>query len=560
MKRLLWMAAVVSGVVLGVRCASQGYPGGGPVDDIPPFVVSTEPSADSTHVGLDADVLVHFSEPVQPNSCEPLIFITPFVARDRLKFDWKKDRHLTIRFKDPLMQNQTYVVTIGAGTRDRRSNPMRSSFTLAFSTGHTIDRGQLSGQVYSDQNVKGTKVWAYAISDSSDPNPAEQSPLYITQVSEEGEFALKYMAEGHYRLFAVLDRDLNNLYNTGFDKLGVAPYDVYTDSLHTPRVVIRTVLRDTLPPVIAAVQTLDASHVHIRFSEAMLTVPDSLNLYAPVSNGDTLQLLDFHWDPRNSAVLHLTTERQQSADYEVNISRAYDTYYNALPPDSGRFEFTGAVNPDTTSPSIFGTIPNDSMKLRAPDSQIELIFTKAMDTQSVQTAFTLADTLAGDTIGGGFEWPHLAHAVFTPDSLSPETRYRFSLQVETVTDLAGNTLSDTLVQQDFHTWNPDTLSDIAGTVIDPDTTAQGPVFLYARELNQTRRYELFLASDGPYRFRGLLPGQYLLQGFRDTDGNGRYSTGQAYPWEPAEVFFVYPDTVSIRSRWPNEGNNIVIPR
>ena len=57
----------------------------------------------------------------------------------------------------------------------------------------------------------------------------------------------------------------------------------------------------------------------------------------------------------------------------------------------------------------------------------------------------------------------------------------------------------------------------------------------------------------------LLPGHYFLDCFRDSDGNGRYSYGHTFPFVPAERFAVYPDTVVLRSRWPNEGNDIILP-
>ncbi|MDZ7724647.1 MAG: Ig-like domain-containing protein [candidate division KSB1 bacterium] len=560
MRRFCLILIMMPAVIAGLHCASQGYPGGGPVDETPPVVLSTVPAADSIGVSAQTDVIIRFSEPVQPNSCEPLVFITPFVSRDRLQFDWKKDRELTLRFKDPLMPDKTYVITIGAGTRDRRSNSMRYSFTLAFSTGESIDRGQLTGQVYSDQPVKGTKVWAYSLNDSLNPDPARQSPLYITQVGEDGGFSLNYMAPGRYRLFAVLDRDLNNLYNAGFDKLGVAPADVYTDSSETPWIGIRTAMRDTMPPVIARAEAPDAIHLNVRFSKAMLTHPDSLFLQPPTRNGDTLAVYDAYWDSRNNAVLRLVTGTQRPGPYRMRISKAYDTFYNPLPPDSATLEFDGAAQPDTAAASVIARFPNDTTRLQPPDTPIEMTFSEAMDQWSVQQAFSLVDTLGADTIGGRFEWPNLARMRFVPDSLAPHTHYRFCLDVTAVTDRAGNALSDTLVQQDFETWNPDTLSQIAGTVIDPDTAAQGPVFLYARKRNADKPHRIILPTDGPFRFRGLLPGDYLLQGFRDADENGRYSYGQALPWQPAEVFFVYSDTVSIRSRWPNEGNDIIIPR
>jgi len=96
-------------------------------------------------------------------------------------------------------------------------------------------------------------------------------------------------------------------------------------------------------------------------------------------------------------------------------------------------------------------------------------------------------------------------------------------------------------------------------VVDPDSTANGRIFLKAQQnAKDGQTYEMQLSEPGPYEFSGILPGTYSLEGFRDRDNNGEYSFGQAFPFQPAERFVVYPDTIKVRARWPNEGNDIVI--
>ena len=66
-------------------------------------------------------------------------------------------------------------------------------------------------------------------------------------------------------------------------------------------------------------------------------------------------------------------------------------------------------------------------------------------------------------------------------------------------------------------------------------------------------------SKTKYYLKDVLPGLYLLESFRDWDGDGRYSLGRPFPFKPSERFVVYQDTVRVRSRWPNEGNDIILP-
>ena len=121
----------------------------------------------------------------------------------------------------------------------------------------------------------------------------------------------------------------------------------------------------------------------------------------------------------------------------------------------------------------------------------------------------------------------------------------------------GNAVGDTTYQ--FSTLNADTLSEISGQVVDLNSEGRGNLHVGARHLeDEGSVYSQVLPGPEAYRFRGVLPGQYVLDVFRDRDGNGRYSYGRPFPYEPAERFVVYEDTVAVRSRWPNEGNTIIL--
>jgi hypothetical protein len=108
----------------------------------------------------------------------------------------------------------------------------------------------------------------------------------------------------------------------------------------------------------------------------------------------------------------------------------------------------------------------------------------------------------------------------------------------------------------FKTVNQDTLSAISGEIIDQQEDAGGRLFLNAKSEKNT--YQLILEQPGTYRFENILPGIYTISGFRDADSNAVYSFGKINPFVPAERFFFNPDSIKVRSRWPNEGNKIII--
>ncbi|NQT26050.1 hypothetical protein HQ585_11885, partial [candidate division KSB1 bacterium] len=56
-----------------------------------------------------------------------------------------------------------------------------------------------------------------------------------------------------------------------------------------------------------------------------------------------------------------------------------------------------------------------------------------------------------------------------------------------------------------------------------------------------------------------LPGLYQLEAYRDEDQDGKYTHGLPWPYHVSERFAVLQDTVKLRVRWPNEGNNFSLP-
>jgi hypothetical protein len=137
--------------------------------------------------------------------------------------------------------------------------------------------------------------------------------------------------------------------------------------------------------------------------------------------------------------------------------------------------------------------------------------------------------------------------------------YRILLQADSIKDLFQNSLCDSAITFRFNTLNADTLGEILGTIADELPSDSGKIFMKAVPTEEKgKTYAITVHKPGTYRFDGVFPGTYLISGFRDRDKNGIYSFGQLAPWVPGERFFQYPDTISVRARWPNEGNDIMI--
>jgi hypothetical protein len=192
-----------------------------------------------------------------------------------------------------------------------------------------------------------------------------------------------------------------------------------------------------------------------------------------------------------------------------------------------------------------------------PMKALMFLFNEAMQTESFG-GFTVTDS-SGEQVTGQISWQNPMEVHFQPDPVfQSRMYYQVHLAGKMINDMAGNRLADTAYA--FITFPIDTLTEISGEVTDPDSSAEGYIYVSAVAVKNTQnRYRTGMESPGSYVLRQMLPGDYFLQAFRDRDGNGRYTYGSVTPYTPAERFVQLPDTIRIRSRWPNEGNNLRLP-
>ncbi len=546
-------------------CAKQGFPPGGPEDKTPPAVTGTAPGQGMVSVPLSAAVEIRFSEPVKPGPSGEAVFISPFEGPNTV-VKWKGSR-LRIQFRKPLKPNCTYVVTLGSSIRDYRNNKMDSSFTLAFSTGPALDLGEIAGRVYASGDA-GTDVWAYrldGIADGgADPDPAVRTPDYIVQAAADGAFRFRHVAPVRYRLFAVRDRAGDRLYQPGEDEIGVPSRDVEPDpggALRADSCFFRPTRREQGVPALQAVTATDRNHLSVRFDRWLTSaapIPENgVIIAAAADSSDRLAVRTAYLNRENPRELFVVTADQEEKKPYWFFLR---TDWTAIHPDTAwwKASFTGSGRPDTTRPKILKSSPAFRERAFNPLAPVRLTFDEAMDTVRFLSGFSLSDT-SGRPVDGLIRWADPAEAHFTPAAaFTGPADYELRLTGAGAADVCGNALADTLLP--FRTSTADTFSEIAGTV---RLSRRGPSGIFIVTAVQASapdvRYTVRASDNGGYRIRECLPGPYLLDSFLDRDGNGAWSAGAPFPFEPSERFVVYRDTVQVRSRWPNEGNDLTLP-
>lgn len=547
-------------------CAGQVPPDGGPVDREPPTIISTYPANYATQF-RDNRIALEFDEYVDRRSVQESIFISPYVGE--LEFEWS-GREVEIRFSEPLHENRTYVVNVGTDVVDLNNrNRMAQAFTLAFSTGDFIDRGAIEGKVYgatSKDSPEGVMIFAYLLIPGAPDslNPRTTKPDYITQTGKTGEFALRHLLLGKYRLLAVRDEYRNLLYDPEADDYGIPPFDIQLNMLDTLRrdVTMRLAKEDTTAPRLLKATAQDRRRLLLEFSEALDTstvAPQHFSVRDTVENTAVAVRYAVPILSKLSTVMLLTDPVQERRGYQLRAERIRDQAGNVIHPLANSTSFSGSGLPDTARPTVSSFSILDSTRSVELQPKFLLTFSDVMERTSVEESIAVQDSSGSSVPLSLRQLNSAAWELYFPQPLRSLTWYVVAVDITNVRNVYGVAGAGSKRSYRFQTLDAELLSSIEGRVVDRSTTdTSGTIILIAENVStlSQRPFTMQLSRPGEFAFRDLGEGQYLLRAYRDRNGNGVFDAGRPFPFQPSERFAVYPDTLKLRARWPLEGVTI----
>ena len=541
-----------------LHCAGEIPPSGGPPDTIPPTVIKTVPDSNAVRVNKKT-IELGFSEYVDRRSVEESIFISPYVGE--LEFDWS-GTDVEISFSEPLRENATYVVNVGTDVIDLRGrNRMAAGFTLAFSTGDSIDRGFISGQVF-DEKPEGVMIFAYELQ-SRDPdtlNPSTTKPDYIMQTGKGGLFTLSNVAYGRYRVFAIRDEYRNFLYDRQVDHFGVAISDIVVDRDHerVENVWFRLAQEDTAKPFVASVQQLDQLRLQVRFSEPIDSTSFDKAIFFLIDTLTTrpISLALTYFDRSSPSLAHIITQSPLDPEetYRLRVWNLRDRAGNPLDSVHASADFVGMNLPDTVKPTFVIKDLTNGATGYLPDRSIEIDFSEPVRQNPLTTSITLTDTNS-NPIASEFRWLNPTD-LGLKGLLKYDTWYQVRMVLDSVIDLAGNRYTDSVSVTRFKTLDLRSTGTVEGIVVDEQgDLGKGNIYVTAMGIDPSKSHEktIVIPSPGKFEMDQLVEGRYTFRAFRDDDGDGVFSYGNPYPFVPSERFTAYPDTIKVRARWGVEG-------
>jgi hypothetical protein len=208
---ILVLASALAFLLSETGCASVVPPSGGARDSLPPVIVSVNPENKTLNF-KQKEIKIEFDEYVELNDIyknlivSPLPKIMPDVSR--------KLRTVTVKIKDTLQPNTTYVYNFANAIKDLNEGNKGKDLLYVVSTGNYIDSMELSGRVKMARTGKADSTLSVMLySNLDDSAVMKERPRYVTTVDSSGIFFFRYLAPGKYRLFAMKDEGGSYLYN-----------------------------------------------------------------------------------------------------------------------------------------------------------------------------------------------------------------------------------------------------------------------------------------------------------------------------------------------------------
>lgn len=593
--------------ILLAACASIGTPDGGPYDETPPRVVECSP-ANKAVMNDRKKVSILFDEYIKmENASEKVVVSPPQIEMPNIRTVGKR---VKIDLYDTLRPNTTYTIDFSDAIVDNNEGNPLGKYTYSFSTGPAIDTMEVSGTILSAENlepVKGILVGLHPADSLFHDSLFQTQPLMrVARTNGSGQFTIKGVKDGRYRVFALQDMDGNYRFSQKSERLAfdtvsfstsqrpdIRPDTVWYDTATIEKIrmvpfihyypdnlVLRSFLeegqdkhrlkeerkvpesftlyftapQDTLPLIQGI--GFDASRVLIPepslhndtitywITDTLVAYPDTISFLLSYPETDTLGI-----DRNRTDTLELVP-KETHARLERERQKQSEEWRKQREKEIKRSK--GNVRHEDNPYEVqfltyqarpSGTIdPNQNVTFTFSEPVREVDLSHVRFFHRVDSDFVPAPFLFQPVPGQVRQWRLYAE-------WEPQERYRFEIDSLAIRGVLGH--SNTSVRTDLRVRSLDEFGAIF-------------VRLVGAQLNDTVDYVVQLlnksdkpvaevrATEGRADFFYLKPGEYYMRMFIDRNRNGRWDTGHYQTLTDPEEVFYFPKPIPLRAKFEVE--------
>lgn len=583
---------MIAAAMLVAACANMGRPEGGPRDELPPVYVRSTPSMGQLNVKGNK-ITVEFDENIALDDAMNKIVVSP--AQRTTPAISSNAKRVTVELRDTLLPNTTYTIDFADAIKDLNEGNVLDGLALDFATGDTIDTLRISGMVFEAQTLEPAQGMLVGVYSNLEDSAIHTLPMErITKTNQLGQFTIRNLKEGSYRIFAL--NDVNRDYHWDRSE-NVAFYDVTISPTATPTTVTDTLMRENgqrdslvtrdatryLPDDVLLTwfnegyssqylkdyKRPERNKITFQFGTKADTLPiirllnthragDEISTWSMLDASPTLDTLTY-WIADTSLVAldSITLEASyMRTDTNDCLSWTTDTLRFNIRTVKKKEEKKKKKKDEEEEDSI-PKIPHMELRVSSGSSQElnrGLVITGGTPIVSFDTTAVKLE-MQVDTLWYPIEQPRF-HRL---DSLKPMTytapyeweegtKYRLTIDSAAVHDIYG--LDNEPLTHEFTTKKSDDYSTVSFTITGLD---ERPAIV-----------EVLNTSDKPVGYAPvenniatiayLPPGTYYARLYIDANGDGQWTTGSlsdSIPHQPEETYY-YPKKLTLKKNWTIE--------
>ncbi len=590
-RRLGGVAAVVAAFY---SCASVGRIEGGPIDVDPPVFLRSTPVPGA----LDYDkprVRIEFDEYIKlENPGEKVVISPPQVEQPEIKASGKR---IIVNLVDTLKPNTTYTIDFSDAIEDNNEGNPLYDFAFTFSTGDHIDSMIVSGILLNAADLEPVKGMLVGLHANLQDSAFTTLPFdRVGRTDSRGRFSIRGVAPGEYRIYGLMDGDQNYRFSQPSENIA------YNDSLIIPTceqrmrqdtMWIDTLTYDTiisrqythfLPDDVILFGFKETTTRARRLAKSERPVPQRFSLYFTAPDDTLPRLRGLNFDATDAFIIEKPTGRIDTLDYWIKDSLIYlqDTLQMEL-----TYLYTDTLDqlvPRTDTLSLVSKVKPKTEEEKAKEREEKEKQRKKRrkkgdkDADLPETEFLTMDVYAPSSLD---IYDYLTLTFTEPVTRIDTAAFHLKQKVDTLwNDIPFDFLQDTADIKKYNIfadWLPG-----ESYSLEIDSTAihglyglftdkvkkefkakrledYGQIFFDITGADSIAFVELLDAQDkvlrtvpvteGKADFYYLAPGKYCARLINDTNGNGRWDTGNYAEKRQPESVYYYWQVIELKANF-----------
>lgn len=482
-----------------INCANRGRPEGGPKDITPPTIIKSSPENYTTNfTGNEIEIV--FDEYIKIKDLKKQLIISPPMTWEpEITPLGSASKVIKIKINDTLQANTTYAFNFGNSITDNNEGNPFSYYRYVLSTGDFIDSLSVKGQIIDAKKMAPETFISVALyeidSTFTDSIIYKEVPKYITNTLDSlTTFSIENIKAGKYMLMALKDNNGDNKFQQKTDQIAFHKdfIDVPTDSLYTLKLFSEVLDFKAIRPRLISGEKIafgyegDYKNMKIKLTS---DVPEEFT--HRITKDEKTDTLYYWYKPRLEVdsllfnVSHPTFEK----DFTARISEQKRDSLVIKASPSGDIDYDESFK-------ISGSTPFISFD----PSKISI-----MDKDSTNVDFTTKFDSITNTYAFNFD-------------KTKDNAYKVQMLPEAFTGFFEN-------KNDSLNYSLKTKKESESNLRIDLRNAVYPVIVQLTDKEGKVKIEQYVSEQRLVDFLNIEPGKYYLRVVYDTNGNGKYDTG-----------------------------------